>query len=99
MSDKKSHIPFEPLVEELAALEHQRWAHWQKYVHGHGERQPDGSVLLPASLVERWERQINTSYKDLAESEKNSDREQVRKYFPVLERWLQQHRKEKPADE
>ena len=87
------------LLEELAAIEHQRWAHWQKYVHDHGERQPDGSVLLPASLVERWERQINTPYKDLAESEKNSDREQVRKYFPVLERWLQQHRKEKPADE
>jgi hypothetical protein len=48
------------LLEQLAALEHKRWAHWQKYVHDHGERQPDGSVRLPANLVERWERQINS---------------------------------------
>jgi hypothetical protein len=81
------------LLEELAAIEHQRWAHWQRYVHDHGKRQPDGSILLPADLVERWERQINTSYDKLSESEKDSDREQVRKYFPLLERWFQQVRK------
>jgi hypothetical protein len=87
------------LLEELAALEHQRWAHWQKYIHDNGERQSDGSILLPAGLVEHWERQLSTSYKDLAESEKDSDREQVRRYFPILERWLQQHLKEKRDDD
>jgi hypothetical protein len=94
VSDTQFQESLAHLLEELAALEHQRWAHWQKYVHDNGERQPDGSVLLPANLIERWERQINTPYKDLAESEKNSDREQVRKYFPLLERCLEQHRKE-----
>jgi hypothetical protein len=88
MSDHKSYVPFEPLVEELAALEHQRWVHWQKYVHGKGQRQPDGSILLPADLVARWERQINTQYGDLTAEEKESDRDQVRKYLPLLERWL-----------
>ncbi|WP_158818503.1 hypothetical protein [Methylocapsa sp. S129] len=94
MSDHKSHLPFESLVEEFAALEHQRWAHWQKYVHDNGQRQPDGSIVLPADLVVRWERQINTQYADLTAEEKESDREQVRKYLPLLERWLDLVRKE-----
>jgi len=88
MSDHKSHVALEALVEELAALEHERWAHWQKYLHDKGQRQSNGSVLLPAELVARWERQINTQYADLAVEEKESDREQVRKYLPLLERWL-----------
>jgi len=95
MSDHESRLPFEPLVEELAALEHQRWAHWQKYVHDNGRRQPDGSIVLAADLVVRWERQINTRYADLTAEEKESDREQVRRYLPLLERWLDLVRKEK----
>lgn len=87
-------MPFESLVEELAALEHQRWAHWQKYVHDKGQRQPDGSIVLPADLVAHWERQINTQYADLTAEEKDSDREQVKKYRPLLERWLNLARKE-----
>jgi hypothetical protein len=94
MSDYKSHMSFESLVEELAALEHQRWAHWQKYVHDKGQRQPDGSIVLPADLVARWERQINTQYADLTAEEKDSDREQVKKYRPLLEGWLNLARKE-----
>lgn len=95
MSDNKDHLSFERLVEELAALEHQRWAHWQKYVHENGKRQIDGSIVLSADLVRRWERQINTQYADLAAEEKESDREQVRKYFPLLKRWLDIARKKR----
>jgi hypothetical protein len=94
MSDYKSHMPFESLVEELAALEHQRWAHWQKYVHDRGQRQPDGSIVLPSDLVAHWERQIKTQYADLTNEEKDSDRAQVKKYRPLLERWLNLARKE-----
>jgi hypothetical protein len=94
MSDHKSYMPFESLVEELSALEHQRWAHWQKYVHDKGKRQSDGSIVLPPDLVARWERQINTQYADLTTEEKDSDREQVKKYRPLLERWLNLARKE-----
>ena len=74
----------ETLVERLAAVEHDRWAHWQRYMHGKAERRPDGALILPAELVERWEAQISTSYADLSEAEKESDREQVRRYLPLI---------------
>lgn len=86
--DQVRDAPYADLVEELAALEHERWAHWQDYVHAQGQRRPDGSILLPANLVARWERQIKTSYKDLTNEERESDREQVRRYFPLLVKWL-----------
>jgi hypothetical protein len=74
----------ESLLEELAAIEHERWAHWQRYVHSKGDRRPDGSVVLPADLVRRWDAQIATPYQDLSESEKVSDREQVERYLPLI---------------
>jgi len=72
------------LVERLAAVEHERWSHWQRYMHTMAVRQPDGSLLVPAELVSRWERLMNTNYTELNEKEKESDREQVRKYLPIL---------------
>jgi len=72
------------LVEQLAAVEHERWSHWQRYVHSKCVRQPDGSLLIPAGLVARWEKQINTKYAELDEQERESDRDQVRKYLPLI---------------
>jgi len=74
----------EQLVEQLAAIEHARWAHWQRYVHDQCEPQENGSLVIPADLVERWEAQIETPYADLTEREKDSDREQVQKYLPTV---------------
>jgi hypothetical protein len=72
------------LIERLADVEHERWSHWQRYVHSKGLRQPDGSLLLPADLVARWEKQIDTKYAELDDQERESDREQVRKYLPLI---------------
>ena len=72
------------LLDELAAIEHDRWAHWQRYVHGKCERMPDGSLLIPAELADRWDAQIDTPYAELSALEKESDREQVRRYLPVI---------------
>lgn len=41
-------------------------------------------MVIPARLVKRWKTQISTSYANLAETEKESDREQVRRYLPVI---------------
>ena len=74
-------------VEEGAALEHERWAKWQKWMHSRFWIARDGSeplVQLPYELYERWERQIKTPYSELSEEEKESDRRQTRKYLPLL---------------
>jgi hypothetical protein len=72
------------LADQLAAIEHERWSHWQRHLHSKGERQPDGSILLPAGLVARWEKQAATDFVDLSEREKESDREQVNRYLPII---------------
>ncbi|MFJ3673282.1 hypothetical protein ACIPSE_43170 [Streptomyces sp. NPDC090106] len=74
------------LMEELADVEHERWSHWQRYVHSRCVRHSDGSLTIPAELVQRWESQMATPYAELSESEKESDREQVRRYLPLLVR-------------
>lgn len=72
------------LMEMLASIEHERWSHWQRYMHSKGERRSDGALVLPADLVERWEAQLGTKYEQLTEAEKESDREQVRRYLHVI---------------
>ncbi len=79
-------MPGDDLIEELAAIEHERWAHWQAHVHSQGALQADGSLVIPPELVARWTRQIQTSYAALSEGEKESDREQVRRYLALLTR-------------
>ncbi|MFE4693971.1 hypothetical protein ACFRH6_28490 [Streptomyces sp. NPDC056749] len=74
----------EEVMEELAGIEHERWAHWQRYLHSRCSRQSDGSLTIPAELVLRWESQMDTPYDELSETEKESDREQVRRYLPVI---------------
>jgi hypothetical protein len=88
---KSDHIPqlLDSLVETLAAIEHERWSHWQRYVHSKGMRQPDGSMVIPAELVRRWDTQIATHYTQLSEKEKESDRQEVRRYLPVIIHALQ----------
>lgn len=72
------------LREVLAAIEHARWADWQRWVHSVCTRNPDGSLTIPATLVERWERQIATPYDQLSAREKEADREQVDRYWPLI---------------
>ena len=73
--------------EELAALMHEVWAHWMKYLFEQCERGfdgwGDGSAVIPEGLVERWKRQINTPYDELSEKEKDSDRHQADKVLAL----------------
>lgn len=73
------------LLETLASVEHERWSHWQRYMHSKCVPQgDDGALLIPADFVKRWEKQIATPYSELTNEEKESDREQVRKYLPLI---------------
>jgi hypothetical protein len=71
------------LRELLAAIEHKRWSTWQIYMHGMCLPGDDGSLTIPPAKVRRWDRLATTPYADLSEDEKNSDREQVDRYWPI----------------
>jgi len=80
----ESNLNADLVVEQHAAIEHQRWADWQRWMHDQCRRNEDGSLTIPAELVERWERQIATPYEELTEEEKESDRLQVHRYLSLL---------------
>ena len=73
------------LLETFASVEHERWSHWQRYLHSKCVPQGnDGALLIPAEFVKCWEKQFATPYSELTNEEKESDREQVRKYLPLI---------------
>lgn len=78
------------LLEALADLEHDRWARWQRYLHGKCTRGDDGSLTIPAGYVVNLERQISTPYAKLTENEKESDRKEARNTIGVLSELLEQ---------
>lgn len=93
MSQDDSSKQYKELIEKLAAIEHERWAHWQSYLHSKCLKNDDGSLTIPAELVERWNKQIDSRYEELTEDEKESDREQVQKYFYLLVPFLSDQNK------
>jgi hypothetical protein len=91
--DQSNNIPVtaatpevEKLREQLATIEHERWADWQTWVHKVINEGVEGATL--EQFMERWERQINTPYANLSEQEKISDLEQVDRYWPLIERYI-----------
>lgn len=74
----------DPRVEPLADLEHEQWSGWHRYVLALSHRNPDGSVLIPAGLAARWERQMNTPYAELPDDEQESDRIEARRVLALL---------------
>ena len=74
----------EKMTEELADIEHKRWACWQNYIHSIFPKNEDGSITISPERVIQWERKIATEYADLTEKEKEHDRIEVRKYTPLI---------------
>ncbi|HXI18066.1 MAG TPA: hypothetical protein VNM48_17010 [Chloroflexota bacterium] len=73
------------LRERLAAIEHQQWVDWQRYFHSKCQRNPDGSLTVPAGYVTALDRLIDTSYQQLPEDQKQNDRKEVGRYWPLIE--------------
>ena len=62
------------LLEKLAALEHEQWAHWTKYMLEN---------MTPEN-IERWKIQIDTPYNKLSDHEQVSDREWALKALEIF---------------
>ena len=60
--------------EGLAALEHEQWAHWTKYMLYNST---DENMI-------RWLKQVKIPYSELSEKEKDSDREWADKVIDFL---------------
>lgn len=87
-SNSRAALRSPELMERLASLEHERWSHWQRHLHSKCAVGADGSLTIPAELAERWAKQMSTPYEDLPEKQKESDREQVRRFLPIIEKTL-----------
>ena len=66
-------------IERLAALAHEQWSGWMRYLFAQCPELYTGSRLIPLDWVQRWMRQMNTPYAELSETEKDSDREEARR--------------------
>ena len=71
-------------LEFHAERQHQIWGHWMDYQFSLCQEQADGSLVIPAEKVERWKRQLATSYDELSEAERESDRQVVREHLPEV---------------
>ena len=79
------------LRERLAALQHEIWAHWMRYMFAKGyyrDVELDGKVqrvwIMPEEERVRWERQMSTPNDALPEEERESDRDQADKVLAIL---------------
>lgn len=70
--------------EQLAKYAHEAWSGWMEYVFSKAAINDDGTITLPKWAVDRWKRQVNSSYKELSEEEKESDRSEADKMINIM---------------
>lgn len=58
----------------MAAKVHDIWCSWMQSVLDRSAEMPDGSVIIPKGLAQRWRRQAVTPYERLTEQEQASDK-------------------------
>ena len=71
------------LREQLAALAHEQWSGWMRYLFSRCEPFRDG-YRIPHESALRWERQMSASYAELSEAEKESDRKEADRVLALL---------------
>ena len=88
----KGRLPFDKLPpdphglrERLAALCHDQWSGWITYQFSKCASGFDiANLVIPGWAVERWTRQSSTTYDDLSEEEKESDRKEADRFLAIL---------------
>jgi hypothetical protein len=75
----------EELREQLAALAHEQWSGWMRYLFEKCYSDHHGmAVVMPRESADRWRRQMNTPYAQLPEAEKDSDRKEADRVLALL---------------
>lgn len=70
--------------ENLAEYAHEAWSGWMRYMFSKSREDPYGDVTIPRQLAQRWRRQMKTSYAELPEDEKGSDRDEADKMLAIV---------------
>lgn len=52
MKNSEIREKLEANLDILADIEHERWSHWQRYLHSKGKKSADGSVTISAGFSE-----------------------------------------------
>jgi hypothetical protein len=78
----------EQLIEYLADYAHTAWSGWMKYMFTKAKLNEDGSWTVPTWAVERWQRQMNTAYKQLPDADKQLDRQEAEKMLNIIGEFL-----------
>ncbi len=78
------------LKEILAAIEHQRWSDYMEYFLKKLHRMQDGCYIIDAGYADALWKLIRAKYENLGEAQKQADRDEVERYWRVIETWLQQ---------
>ena len=87
------------MIEKLAALAHEQWAGWMRYLETKVEWREGVGWVISEEVIIRWQRQIHTAYEDLPEAEKESDRIEARKVWAiVLDHFRMEGRKQHEDD-
>ena len=79
------------VLEKLARLEHEQWSHWMRHLGTKVEWKEGIGWVIPAEVIIEWQRKINTTYEDLLEAEKDSDREWAKKVIAIYQQAWDDH--------
>lgn len=71
--------------EELAALCHEQWSGWMKYLFARCCFTRDGAPVIAKEDYQRWKRQTQTAYAKLSEGEQNSDRKEADRFLAIID--------------
>jgi len=72
--------------ELVAHAMHEAWSGWMEYLFSKCEIDSvTGRITIPKRYVKRWKRQMNTYYRDLKSSEKESDRIEADKILKLID--------------
>lgn len=70
--------------EKLAEYAHEAWSGWMEYMFSKCFVNRQGDCVIPREYWKALQRQVNTSYEDLTEKEKDGDRYEADKMIKIF---------------
>lgn len=70
--------------EKIAALCHEQWSGWMKYLFARCYFTRDGAPVIAKEDYQRWDRQTRTPFDKLGDGEKNSDRKEADRFIALI---------------